>query len=416
MRRRVTPYVLAVILVAAAAIVCVRRTWASRPVIYMDHNGTTPLDPRAAREYVRVAREYFGNPSTACVVGRRANETLERARGDVAAQISCRQTELVFTSGATESNVIILRGFVANARAADRPCWIVTTPIEHPSVSATVDSLDREDGVNVVKIQVDRHGFANVEHLRDILASAPPHCAILACFIWINNEIGTMQDVAALTRACRDSGASVFVHLDATQVIGRYLVSLARMNVDSMAFSAHKFNGPHGVGALYLRSSSAAAISPVITGGKQERGLRGGTENVAGAAAMAVALQVANRRLRSGAANKVAALRDHMADVLSKNIPNLTINSPPERCAFNTLSVCLPCDSRQLIAHLSSAHGVCLAVGSACSKGGASNTLQAIGVPDDALVGSLRISLGFDNTRSECDFVIDCILRYLAAM
>lgn len=382
-------------------------------IIYMDYNGTTPIHPKALQEYFSVCQRYFGNPSTACVAGRRANEVLENSRADIASEVGCKQTELVFTSGATESNIIVLRGFVANSRNRGRRCHIVTTPIEHASVTSTIESLN-EQSAYIYKVSVDRYGTIDMNNLSTILGSVDKDEDVLLSIIWINNEIGTIQDVYSIIKLCRSICPDAFIHLDGTQVIGRYLVELSALDADSVSFSAHKFRGPHGIGALYLRSSDA--LMPVMTGGKQEKGLRGGTENVAAVASMAVALKASNDLLRSGAANDVFKLKNHMLTRLVEVIPNIIVNSHPDRCAFNTLSVCLPCDSRLLIEHLSNVHGVCLAVGSACSKGGVSGTLQAIGVTKKALRGSLRISLGFENSLSECEHVLSCISEYLGTI
>jgi cysteine desulfurase len=380
--------------------------------IYMDHNGTTPILPASLREYVRASKTCYGNPSTACASGQYAKRVLEDARASIAHGLGCKQTDLVFTSGATESNVIAIRGFVARAAHLGRQCIVVTTPIEHSSVENTVASI-AQDGVTVVRMAVDKYGMVDLGHLRGMLASLPPGAAVMVAVIWINNEIGTIQDVIGLIDTCRSERPQTHIHLDATQVIGRYRVALDGLGASTVSFSAHKFRGPHGVGGLYVSSHASDNLETVMTGGKQEKGLRGGTENVAACAAMSVALADAHRHLDRKADVRVAQMRAHLIGGLLSSIPGLIVNHHPDRCAFNTISVCLPCDSRELVQHLSDAHSVCLAVGSACAQGGVSSTLAALGVAEPALRGSLRISLGFSNTLVECEKVLRSIVDFL---
>lgn len=403
--------VLVVLCCAACSCLFLSRARRAHAPIYMDHNGTTPIHPAALARYVRVSRESYGNPSTACAVGRRSKDVLESARGDIADELGCKQTQVIFTSGATEANVLVLRGFVRNARRARRRCCIVTTRIEHASIANTVNTL-AEDGVDVAFVGTDRYGVIDESDVRALIAGVPRSASVLFAFIWINNEVGTIQDVDALVRAARAARDDVHVHADATQVAGRYLMNVNALGVDSLSLSAHKFYGPHGAGVLYLRGD--ARVDAVMTGGKQEKGMRGGTENVAACAAMATALRVSNAALRRGAARKVAAMRDSILRGLVASVPGVVVNTHPQRCAFNTVSVCVPCDSRQLVEHLSSRHGICLAVGSACSKGGSSSTLQALGVDATALRGSLRISLGFFNTAAECEAVVERVAAFVA--
>lgn len=404
---------LVILLALVLGLVCAyaHRMCRRHHIIYMDHNGTTPYDREALNTYIRVAREVFGNPSTMCVAGNAAKDCLERARMDIAAELGARQTEVIFTSGATESNVIILRGFAARAKHLGRKCTVLTTPIEHASVDRTVADLP---GVTVQRVQVDRHGLVNIAHVFSLLGQVQPGSHVLIAVIWVNNEVGTIQDAVSLARICRTGAPQdchVHVHLDATQVVGRFLIDFATLDIDSASFSAHKFCGGHSCGGLYLRRQCELA-SP-ITGGKQEKGIRGGTEDVAGAASMATALQVANRRLRGGWTEHIRSMRDYMLQALSAAVPDIVVNNHPLRCAYNTISICLPCDSRELVAHLSSKHRMCLGVGSACSKAGGSKTLQALGLAKEHIDGSLRISLGVGNQMWQCKRVVSAIVAYL---
>lgn len=376
----------------------------------MDHNGTTPFDADALTRYVHVSQNTFGNPSTMCIAGNEAKKQLDESRMTIAAELGAKQTEIIFTSGATESNVIIIRGFAERAKRLRKKCMILTTPIEHASVDNTISSLD---GVNVARIDVDKYGLINVAHVFALLGKVPSGSEVLICVIWVNNEIGTVQDVRSLIRICRTGapGSHVHIHMDATQTVGRYLLNFGELDIDSASFSAHKFYSAHGVGGLYLRRK--CELSTPMTGGKQEKGIRGGTENVPGVASMALALQKANKRLRDGWQNHIKSLRDYMLSELQRLIPGVIVNTHPTHCAYNTISVCLPCDSRELIAHLSNKHRICLAVGSACSKGGISKTLKAVGLSELEIQGSMRISLGVGNTMWQCRKVVNEITKFV---
>lgn len=408
-----TVVLLAILLSIAIATAYVVFASCRGDIVYMDHNGTTPFDSDSLRKYVKVAKELFGNPSTLCVAGNKAKDELERSRMTISSELGAKQTEIIFTSGATESNVIILRGFVDRAKKQGKPCLIVTTPIEHASVDNTVNSLASFSGVRVVKVKVDKFGFVNHADLFNQVGRAPPGTHILVSVIWVNNEIGTIQDISSIVRVSREGARDchVHVHVDATQTVGRYLLDLGRLDVDSASFSAHKFYSAHGVGGLYLRRQCELATP--MTGGKQEKGIRGGTENVAGVAAMAVALRKANARLRSGFQDHIKSMRDFLLQELVTAIPEIVVISPPERCAYNTLTACLPCDSRELVTHLSKKHNICIAVGSACSKGGVSKTLKAVGVPEEKISGSIRISLGLGNEMWQCHKVLKEIVAYV---
>lgn len=380
----------------------------------MDHNGTTPFDTDSLRTYVKVAREVFGNPSTLCVAGNKAKDKLQESRMIIADEVGARQTEIIFTSGATESNVITLRGFVDRARRQKTPCVLITTPIEHASVDNTAKSI-AATGITVEYVNVNKYGVVNLGHLFSLIDKAPPKSHIIVSVIWVNNEIGTIQDVSGITRVCRQAikkNCRVHIHLDATQVVGRFLVDFSKMDVDSAAFSAHKFYSAHGVGGLYLRRQ-CELVTPMSVS-TQEKGVRAGTENVAGVSAMAVALRKANSRLREGFSEKIRHMRDYILDGLVSRIPDILINSHPQHCAYNTISACLPCDSRSLVTYLSNKHRICIAVGSACSKGGQSKTLKAIGVNPEDIKGSIRISLGYGNEMWQCKRVLEEIVRYVS--
>ena len=387
----------------------------TKSIVYMDYNGTTSIHPKALETYMSVSRNVVGNPSALCRESEQAQKILEDCRRDVAELLNCKQNELLFTSGATESNVIVIRGFVLFAQRAHRQCVIISTPIEHASVANTVASVAQDTGVNVVLVGVDGNGRVNMQDLQNILSTIPRNTMVLCSFIWINNEIGTIQDIRQIVYTVRSNSEAAHIHLDATQVVGRYAVDINDMEVDSVAFSGHKFRGPHGVGGLFLKYDSQ--ILPIMTGGRQERGLRCGTEDIASIASMTTALRLAIRAMADGLVQRVFDLRNYLLDQI-RLIPNVVIVNDMlyqdmNACAYNTLFFCVPCDSRKMAHKLSKHHGICIAVGSACSKGAASSTLRAIGIPNEIAEGSVRLSIGFWTTRRECEIVAKAIRKYV---
>lgn len=373
---------------------------------YADHNATTPLDPEVEKEMTRVARTHFGNPSSSYAQGRAAAEVLAAAREEVAKAIGARfADEIVFTSGATEANCTALRLATGTTVPAHR---IVTTETEHASVLITCEHLKAFEDVDVAFVPVDSDGRLSYAAFREVAMARPPGVVSL---ILANNETGVIQDAGVIREIadwCRHH--ETILHLDATQAIGKIPVDVMALGCDMLSMSAHKFHGPRGVGALYIRREVRYRVMPFMTGGKQEDNTRAGTENVPGIHGMAVAIRKATAPGAVGAYDRtVRFLRDRVRDQLLRLIPDATVFGgalPPEAVLPNTLSISLPgVDSRKFVRALDAA-GISVGIGSACSKGKRSRVLEAMGVAEELERGVFRISVGKSNTVSECDRLV----------
>lgn len=387
-------------------------------VVYADNNASTPPFPEALDAAHVASAKYYANASSIHGAGRESRAVIEEQRKKVAALVGVEPCEIVFTSGATESNNIIIRS-VTRFLEVDHPkgsttdhkkvkdgssplMKIVTTPIEHASIMQTIESMS--DTIKADITPVDRYGKVNLEHFEKLLEGGG---IIMACIIIANNEIGTIQDVVALSALCRKH--RVHLHCDMTQMFGKYAMNLTEMRIDSATMSAHKFHGPKGVGALYVRNG-VAMTNACMTGGGQEDTRRGGTENIGGVCGMATALSMCMAMLHGGKATEIREMRDYIRTEIKRHIPGVTENGHPTDSMYNTLSLSLPVNTRKLIPVLDKER-IYANVGCACSQGKGSKTLQAIGLTPAQSQGSLRISLGFMNTREDCVRLVDAIVR-----
>lgn len=427
--------------------------------VYADNNATTQMFRESAEAVVRAQSLYYANPSSIHAAGKRSADALERSRDTIANLIGARPQEIYFTSGATESNNIAIRGLMrvkvapafcallsegrgspraeddhddhdddnatktiakdsghserhknrkareltVKAAEADRRgrrkrlvrSKIVTTPIEHASVYETVTSVD--PGIEVLTVHVDRSGKIDDSHFASLVKD--PKVA-MACVIMANNEIGTIQDVTRLARVCHRHG--VHFHCDMTQVFGKMRVRVDALGVDSATMSAHKFHGPKGVGCLFVKEG-IWIDNPCMTGGSQEGAVRAGTENIAGVCGMAVALARCDELLALGRDREVRLMRDNVLRSMQENIPGLVVNGAADNGGlYNTISVCIPGVNSRALIPLMDAVGVYVNTGCACSKGQGSATLRALGLTEKYINGSLRISLSFLTTEEQC--------------
>lgn len=348
--------------------------------IYLDHNATTPLRPEVIEAMEGALRETFGNPSSVSFEGTRARALVEQAREQVAELLSADPGRVRFTSGATEANNTLLFGLLVPGD------HVVTTRVEHPSVTAPLEALAAR-GVQVDWVAPDEFGCVSVA---DIEAAITP-ATKLVCVIWANNETGAIQPIAELAALCRARG--IWLHADATQAIGKLDLDLSRLPIDSIASSAHKLGGPKGVGALVSRSQ--AAIRPMLLGGGQERGQRGGTENVIGIAGYGAACRVASRT-GSSHGEAMRRLRDRLWRGLEAEIAGVRWNGDPARTLPNTLNVEFEGLAGEVLLQALDLEGVSVSAGAACHSGSIepSKTLLAMGRTPEQARGSLRFSLG----------------------
>ena len=365
--------------------------------IYFDHNATTPVDPAVAQTIARVMTEEFGNASSVHHFGQRAKAVLDDARSSVAALIGAEPSEIVFTSGGTESDNFALRG-VAEALEPTGRKHLIASSIEHEAVLVTLRALARR-GWRTTFLPVDASGIVKPE----ALAEAMTDDTAIVSVMHANNEIGTVQPIAELARIARERRA--LFHTDAVQSIGKIPVDTRALGVDLLSLSAHKFNGPKGVGALWIKRG--ARVTAILTGGKHERSRRAGTENVPGIAGLGVAAQLAAKKVTTEGA-RLGALRNRLEEAILARVPGTAINGAREPRVPNTTNISFEAVEAESLLIALDLEGVAVSTGSACSSGTLepSHVLKAMGLPSPRTQNSIRLSLGAGNTDAEVDFVV----------
>ena len=372
--------------------------------IYLDNAATTRVSDAALDAMLPYFRQQYGNPSSLYAFGQEAKEALERARATVAGVLNCEPREIIFTSGGSEADNQAIRSAAAiGARAGKR--HIISTAFEHHAVLHTLSKLEKE-GFEVTLLDVHSDGLVRVEELA--AAIRPDTC--LVTVMYANNEIGTIQPIAEIGRVCRERG--VLFHTDAVQAAGHLPIDVRAQNIDLLSLSAHKFHGPKGVGALYARRG--IALTNLIEGGAQERGRRAGTENTAGIAGMAAALDEAVRNMERDSA-KMTALRDRLIAGLSR-IPHSALNGDAERRLPGNVSFCFEGIEGESLLLLLDDKGVCASSGSACTSGSLdpSHVLLAIGRPHEVAHGSLRLTLSGETSEEDIDYTIKAVTEVVA--
>ncbi len=373
----------------------------SRPV-YLDFHATTPVDPRVLQVMLPYFNHVFGNASSRQHrFGWKAEEAVERGRQQVAALIGAKAKEIVFTSGATEANNLAIRGAVAARRS--RGNHVVTVATEHHAVLDTCKALEH-DGCRVTVLPVERDGLVDP----DRFAAALTEQTVLASVMTANNEIGVIQPIATLAQACRARG--VWLHTDAVQAVGRVPVDVETLGVDLASITAHKMYGPKGVGALYVRRASKVALTPLFTGGGQERGIRPGTLNVPGIVGFGAAAEVCGQELASEGP-RVAARRDRLLAGLQAGLEAVTVNgSLSARLPHNLHVSFAGVDGEALMTGL--ADDVAASSGSACASGSRepSHVVKALGLGAAEQWGAVRFGLGRTTTDADVDFAAERVV------
>ena len=365
--------------------------------IYLDHNATTPLLPEVIDRMTGTLREEFGNPSSVHHFGQQAKAAIDEARTEVATLLSADPSEVLFTSGGTESDNIAIRG-AAEALEATGRRHLIASSIEHEAVLNTLKALAKR-GWRTTLLTVDQTGIVAPDALRAALADD----TALVSVMHANNEIGTIQPIAELARIAHDRGA--LFHTDAVQSAAKLPVSVRSLGVDMLSISAHKFYGPKGVGALWIRRG--LRVLPLLTGGRQERSRRAGTENVAGIVGMGVAARIARGKM-ADEGTRLSALRDRLEAEILAAVPGTAVNGAREPRVPNTTNVSFDRVEAESLLIALDLEGIAVSTGSACSSGTLepSHVLKAMGFNAHRAQNSIRFSLGASSTDAEIDRVI----------
>jgi cysteine desulfurase len=374
--------------------------------VYLDHAATTPVDPEVAEAMSRVLHDTHGNPSSIYAEGRAAREAVDRARDEVAAAINAEPAEIVFTSGGTEADNLALRGAL---KVQDGRDGLVTTAIEHHAVIDTARDLERYAHVRLTVVGVDRHGVVDPDAIREAIDERTSLVSVMHA----NNEIGTIEPIAEIGAICGDLG--VTFHSDAVQTVGALEVDVRQIPVDLLSINAHKFYGPKGVGALYVRRGTRLAT--MQTGGGQEKGRRTGTENLAGVVGLGVALRIARER-RASESPRQARLRDRLISGVRTRVPDAVLNGHPMDRLPNNASFCIPGTEGESLIVALDLEGFAVSSGSACTSGETepSQVLLALGIDRDLAKGSLRVTVGRSTTESQVDRFVDALARVVARL
>ena len=377
----------------------------SSKLVYMDHAATTPVRPEVYEAMRPYFTEIFGNPSSIYTLAQEGRKALDDSRETVAHLVGARSSELVFTSGGTESDNSALKGAAFALRGTGN--HIITSSIEHHAILHTCHQLE-QFGFEVTYLPVDRYGLVDP----DDVGRAMNDRTVLVSIMLANNEIGTVEPVSEVSRIVKSEakrlGRTVLMHTDAVQAAGWTELDVRGLGVDMLSLSAHKFHGPKGMGALYIRRGTP--FEPQQMGGGQERQRRSGTENVAGAVGMAMALELATRE-REEVVARCRYLRDKTIAGLSERVEGARLNGHPTQRLAKNVSVSFEAvEGEPVLLGLDFA-GICASSGSACSTASLepSHVLLAIGLPADLAQGTIRITLGRDNTEEEVDYLLEVL-------
>jgi len=370
--------------------------------VYFDYNATTPLAPDVTEAVVRATRDVFGNASSVHHFGQQAKAAMDDARSAVAALVNGDPSEIVFTSGGTESDNFAIRG-AADALEPTGRRHLIASAVEHEAVLNTLRSLARK-GWRTTLLPVDHTGIVSADRLRDAITADTAVVSVMQA----NNEIGTIQPIAELAAIAHEHGA--LMHTDAVQSAGKIPVDVRALGVDLLSLSAHKFNGPKGAGVLWIKRGTR--MQPIVTGGKHERNRRAGTENVPAIAGLGVAAHLAAGKLSSEGA-RIAALRDRLEAGILGGVAGTAVNGAVEARVPNTTNISFERVEAESLLIALDLEGIAVSTGSACSSGTLepSHVLRAMGLPTHRTQSSLRFSLGMFSTQEEVDRVVEVLPR-----
>lgn len=370
---------------------------------YFDHAATTRVKEEVLREMIPYFNMQYGNASSIYSIARQSKRAIEDARQRVANAINSKVKEIYFTSCGTESDNLALKGIAyANTKKGRH---IITSKIEHPAILESCKTLEKQ-GYNITYLNVDEEGFISLKELQESIRQD----TILISIMFANNEIGTIQPIKQIGEIAKKN--QIIFHTDCVQAIGNAKIDVNDMNIDLLSMSAHKFYGPKGVGALYVREG--IEFDRIQDGGHQEKNKRSGTENVAGIVGLGKAIEIANNNLDEHI-KKLTNLRNYYISQLKDKIPNCKINGSIEKRLPGNANVSFPnVDGEELLLKLDE-KGICASTGSACSSGTSnpSHVLLAIGLNKELANGTLRITLGDDNTEEDIDFLVEQLVKIM---
>jgi cysteine desulfurase len=376
-----------------------------RRFVYLDHAATAPTDPRVVEAMLPYFSDVYGNSASAHWAGRKAERAVENARETMARVFNCKPEEIVFTSGGTESDNLAIRGAALYCR--QRGTHLITTPVEHSAVGGTLSQLCAWMGFTSTVLPVDSVGRVDAEAFADAIQPG----TTVASIIYGNNEVGTINPIPVLAAHARERG--VLFHTDAVQAAGQLTLDVQALGVDMLSISAHKFYGPKGVGALFVRKGTG--LVPPQSGGSHEEGRRAGTVNTPGIVGMAKALELAYDELPERAAH-YRAMRDLLIDGILAHVPGAHLTGHPhDRLPAHTSFVFEGVDGNMLLMHLD-LKGIAASSASACKTGSAepSGVLLAMGYPPDLALSSLRLSVGRDTTADDAAFAVETVADAVA--
>ncbi len=374
--------------------------------IYLDHNSTTPLHPEVLEAILPYYKEAFGNPSTIYSFGQETRKATDEARDKVANLIGASPEEIIFTSGGTEADNLALKGVAAALEKKGK--HIVASSIEHHAVLSTLKYLEKR-GYKVSFLPVDEYSFLNPKKVKEAITSQ----TILISVMHANNEVGTIEPISEIGEIARKTG--IYLHTDAVQTIGKIKVNVDDLKVDLLSLSAHKFYGPKGAGALYVRKGTR--IYPLLHGGYQERRRRAGTENVAGIVGLGKAAEIASKEMVQQS-RRESNLRDRLEKMIKENISYCRLNGHPTQRLPNTLNLSFEfIEGESLILNLD-LKGIAVSTGSACTSGSLepSHVLMAMGVAPEIAQGSIRFSLGRDNRKEDIDYTVENLVEIVTRL
>ena len=374
--------------------------------VYFDNSATTKLDENVLTKMLPYFNNEYGNASSIYKIGRESRKAVEDAREKVAKAINCKPNEVYFTSGGTESDNTAIRGIAYAYK--EKGNHIITSKIEHPAVLETCKQLEKE-GFEVTYLNVDSQGFVKLDELEKAIKKD----TILISIMFANNEIGTIEPIEEIGKLAKEHG--IIFHTDAVQAVGSIKIDVEKMNIDMLSMSAHKFYGPKGIGALYVKQG--IKFQKFMNGGHQEKNRRAGTENVPAIVGMGVAIENAYNNLDEHV-NKIKQLRDYYVEEVQKRIPYIKINGSMEKRLPGNSNISFRfIEGEGMLLNLD-LRGICASSGSACTSGSLdpSHVLLAIGLPHEIAHGSLRISIGEYNTKQEVDYLLDNLEEIVARL